>query len=74
MNHEEIVRWATDNADKILDAAQADEHIGFCVACGEQADDNVEPDARDYTCSSCGKPAVYGAEELVFYIPMTDNE
>lgn len=36
---------------------------GFCLACGEVAD-GVEPDARKYECECCGKPKVYGAEEL----------
>ena len=38
--------------------------VGFCLACGEQAD-GVEPDARRYECSCCGKRAVYGFAELV---------
>ena len=37
---------------------------GFCLACGK-AQSGVEPDARKYTCESCGVPKVYGAEELV---------
>lgn len=37
---------------------------GFCVACGEGAD-NCEPDARRYKCESCGALEVYGAEELL---------
>lgn len=37
---------------------------GFCLACGEEAS-SVEPDARKYTCESCGKPKVYGLEELL---------
>ena len=37
---------------------------GFCIACGSKAD-RIEPDARKYTCEACGKPRVYGAEELV---------
>jgi len=37
---------------------------GFCVACGAEAED-VEPDARRYTCDSCGQPGVFGAEELL---------
>ena len=41
-----------------------DESIGFCLACGEQAY-GVEPDARRYTCESCGASAVYGAEECM---------
>ena len=38
---------------------------GFCTACGRTAD-GCEPDARGYECESCGKHAVYGAEELLF--------
>lgn len=40
------------------------ENPGFCVACGEDAED-CEPDARRYECEACGKRAVYGAEELL---------
>ena len=47
-----------------MEAMEADEYIGFCTACGEQADE-VEPDAREYECESCGECKVYGAEELV---------
>lgn len=36
---------------------------GFCVACGHEQD-GCEPDARNYTCESCGQPKVFGAEEL----------
>ncbi len=37
---------------------------GFCLACGMEAF-NVEPDARECTCESCGAPKVYGLEELL---------
>lgn len=37
---------------------------GFCLACGEEAY-GVEPDARKYTCESCERAKVYGAEELI---------
>ena len=37
---------------------------GFCLACGAEAH-GVEPDAREYTCESCGQPSVYGTEELI---------
>jgi Zn finger protein HypA/HybF involved in hydrogenase expression len=50
--------------DRIIAAVEEDDHRGFCVDCGEEAH-NVEPDAREYTCESCGQPAVYGAEELL---------
>lgn len=41
--------------------------IGFCVECGRKAKGYVEPDAERYMCqfASCGKSAVYGAEQLL---------
>lgn len=50
--------------DQIMEAVQADDNLGFCLACGAEAH-GVEPDARRYQCESCGKPRVYGAEELL---------
>ncbi len=43
------------------------ENPGFCVACGADAD-GCEPDARGYECEECGKPSVYGAEELLIML------
>jgi hypothetical protein len=40
---------------------------GFCIACGEETL-HIEPDAEGYTCESCERPTVYGAEQLLFYI------
>ena len=40
--------------------------IGYCTACGTPASYSVEPDAREYTCQSCGQNKVYGTEELIF--------
>lgn len=40
---------------------------GFCIACGEEGD-GCEPDAREYKCEFCGKPKVYGADELLLYL------
>lgn len=40
------------------------DNVGFCVACGEEAD-GCEPDARGYECDSCGRKLVYGASELL---------
>ena len=57
--------------DKIYRAAKrammTDGGIGYCTACGRKAKGFVEPDAEGYTCGfkSCGKPAVYGAEQLL---------
>ena len=50
--------------DRVLEAVEADDNVGFCTECGEEQG-GVEPDARRYICESCGMPAVYGAEELL---------
>ena len=55
---------ASITADRIMEACESDEHMGFCIACGEEAYE-VEPDARRYVCESCDAKAVYGAEELL---------
>ena len=54
-------------ADRIMQAVEADDNLGFCIACGAEAY-SVEPDARKYECEECGKRAVYGAEELLFHL------
>lgn len=41
---------------------------GFCIACGEEAD-GCEPDARRHLCDYCNERAVYGAAELLLYLP-----
>ena len=44
---------------------QASENMsGFCRACGDEAS-CCEPDARNYTCESCGNRQVFGADELL---------
>lgn len=50
--------------DQIIEAIEADDCRGFCTACGAEAY-NVEPDARNYKCESCGERKVFGAEELI---------
>jgi len=50
---------------EVLAAAIAsDDCIGFCTTCGDEQY-QVEPDAREYICESCGEPTVFGAEELL---------
>jgi len=51
--------------EQVLRAVEADDNLGFCLACGSEAY-GVEPDARECTCETCGEPQVYGAEELLF--------
>ena len=53
--------------DRVMEAVQADDNLGFCLACGAEAYE-VEPDARRYKCEACGKPKVYGAQELLFML------
>ena len=53
--------------DQILAAVEAEDNMGFCLACGAEAY-NVEPDARRYTCESCGEQRVFGAEELLVHL------
>lgn len=54
-----------------MEAIESGEYAGFCTACGEQAD-GIEPDAREYRCDSCGKNAVFGAEELLLTASMSE--
>ncbi len=50
--------------ERLMEACQDDEMVGFCIECGEERD-CCEPDARKYECYDCGAKAVYGAMELV---------
>lgn len=49
-----------------------DAYEGFCLACGSEAS-CVEPDAERYECESCGKNAVYGAEQLLILGAFTEG-
>ena len=53
--------------DRILEAAQADDYLGFCIDCGHEHG-GVEPDTRGDLCERCRRPSVYGAEELVLMV------
>jgi hypothetical protein len=50
-----------------MQAAEEDDNLGFCLACGADAE-GVEPDARNYTCEVCGEDKVYGAQELALMV------
>ena len=54
----------TVDIDTVIALVEADDNLGLCRACGEEAY-GVEPDARKYKCESCGAREVYGAEELL---------
>jgi len=70
-SYETQVEVDTHNAkvDRLQDAAMAlvmaDNMEGICLKC-EEVQGGCEPDARKYKCESCGKMAVYGAEEVLF--------
>jgi hypothetical protein len=51
--------------DQVMEAVEADDNIGFCLACGAEHY-GVEPDACKYPCEECDAPKVYGAQELLF--------
>jgi hypothetical protein len=53
--------------EAVEQASTSLDNPGFCIACGADAD-GVEPDAQRYECESCGRHAVYGAEELLIMI------
>lgn len=50
--------------DELIRAVEADDCIGFCIACGNEQH-GCEPDAREYECEACGERKVFGAEELI---------
>lgn len=60
-------------SSRVCDAIEADDNIGFCVSCGDDAY-GVEPDARNYECESCGDTAVYGAEDILIAFNLPDDE
>lgn len=53
--------------EQVVEAVEADDNLGFCLSCGAEAF-NVEPDARNYECESCGATQVFGAEELLLML------
>ena len=55
------------NIEDVLRAVEADDNLGFCLSCGDEAY-GVEPDARRYKCEGCGEHQVYGAEEILISV------
>ncbi len=62
-----MIRHTSITDAKLIRAIRADNGIGYCNACGRKAKSFVEPDAERYPCTyaSCGKPEVYGAEQIL---------
>lgn len=63
------IKWANAHEEQIIAACEADDNLGFCIACDAEAY-GVEPDARRYACEACGERQVYGAQELLFDIAL----
>ena len=53
-----------DVLDTVMELIHEDNGGGICAACKEVTY-GVEPDAERYECDSCGKMAVYGAEQYL---------
>lgn len=53
--------------DRVMAAVEADDNLGFCLACGAEAWE-VEPDTRKDHCEECGANKVYGAQEILLMI------
>jgi len=62
---------ASITIDRVTAAVESEmfgtDNPGFCHACGESAE-GCEPDARNYTCGSCGEAQVFGAEETMLMV------
>ena len=50
--------------DLLIDSIESLEYLGYCTQCGSEHD-RIEPDTSKEKCEECGKPAVYGAEQLI---------
>ena len=50
--------------ERVLDAVEADDNIGFCTKCGEEQG-GCEPDMRRGKCEGCGSNSIFGAEEML---------
>ena len=55
------------NYNRVIQANEQDENIGFCLACGHEQE-CVEPDACNYTCDICKEKQVFGREEILMMI------
>lgn len=53
--------------DDLIEAAAADELVGFCLVCGDSRD-GTEPDACNYKCYECGALEVFGVDEILIRI------
>ena len=50
--------------ERVMEAIDGDEQIGFCIACGSESE-RIEPDARNCKCESCHSYKAFGAEQIL---------
>ena len=55
---------ASITEDRLVDAIESLEYLGYCTQCGSEHD-SIEPDTSRETCEACGTPTLYGAEQLI---------
>ena len=48
---------------------RAESYGGICLDCGTTHHGEIEPDAEDYECDSCGELKVYGIEQALISVP-----
>lgn len=65
-----VREFATANCDRITELVEQDDNTGLCIKCGAEQS-GCEPDARWFHCDACGARAVFGAEELLLYVDIT---
>jgi len=53
------------DAERVLEALENDELVGFCIECGEEHGELLESDARNVLCDSCGEHKVCGTGEIL---------
>jgi len=66
-NNKNAAKPRRPSIEAVVQAVQSGDCIGFCLDCGHEQD-GCEPDARKYTCDSCGTKRVFGAEECLFIV------
>lgn len=56
--------------ERLMEAVESsmfgDDNLGFCLACGEDAE-SCEPDLEGGYCDACGAKSVFGAEQLMLH-------
>ena len=66
-----VARHESITEGRVLEACESAafdlSYLGFCLACGADAD-SVEPDAERYICVECGESAVMGADNVMLAI------